>query len=586
MKSIVNTKDIGLLKRCLMYLFPYKLRIITTFFCIVFCLILQIIEPLILGKVIALLFSKEFAKLSVMLIYLFITELFVTILSFFQSYLFSSLSENIIYDLKRDMFQKIIELPVKAYDQMKVGEFISRLQGDTATVASILTNQLINTAIDILRVVIICIVVFQISVPLSLVILISFPVTFFIFTFSGKKIRRRSEELAKLNDNYFSNLQQSITGIREIKSLGIKKIKINQFLNLASLLREKNININVIGTVARSLSQFTSFLSQLSVMAIAGFLIYKGQLNIEYFIAFTSYSSQLTGSLMNITQISSNIQKALTSLERIFNLLDEFGYKREKFGDMAMQHIEGEIKFCNISFGYGDDLQVVDNLSFTIAKNNTTAIVGSSGGGKTTIFNLLLHFYEADTGAILIDGIDINHFNEETLRQHISVVHQTPYLFNATFAENMLIANQAATEEEMIAICKQIKIHDYIMSLPHGYKTVIEENGANLSGGQKQRIAIARAMLKKSKIILFDEATSSLDNETQQLVKELISSISHDHTVVVIAHRLSSIIDSDEILVIDAGKLVGQGSHRNLLNNNFTYKKLYESELECRELIS
>ncbi|MRN55837.1 ABC transporter ATP-binding protein [Paenibacillus monticola] len=585
MKSILSKEDCNLLKRCFKYMFPYKFRVIVTFVCIVFGLILQVVQPLILGKVIALLFAREFHEMSLMLIYLFVTELVLTVFSFFQSYLFSSLSENIIYDLKKDMFQKITTLPVKVYDHMKIGEMISRLQNDTATVASILTNQFISTIIDILRVVIICVIVFRISIPLSLVILLSFPITFFIFTITGKKIRKKSESLARLNDIYFSNLQQSIAGIREIKSLGIKGQRTIQFLNLALSLKEKNININVTSTVARSLSQISSFISNIGVMALAGYLIYKGDLNIEYFIAFSSYTGQLSGSLMNITQISSTVQNALTSLVRIFSLLDEFGYKRERFGNVLKEEIEGEIHFCNVSFGYQENIRILDDLSFSIAKNSTTAIVGSSGGGKSTIFNLLLHFYEADKGRIEIDGININKFTEETLRKHIAVVHQAPYLFNATFTENMLISSDKATVEEMIEICKKIKIHDYISSLPVGYNTVIEENGVNLSGGQKQRIAIARAMLKNSKIILFDEATSSLDNETQQMVRELLELAADDHTVVIIAHRLSSIINADEILIIDSGKLVGRGSHRQLLNDNFTYQKLYDNELECRGLI-
>ncbi|WP_310552012.1 ABC transporter ATP-binding protein [Paenibacillus glufosinatiresistens] len=587
MNGLFVKKDLGLLKRCLAYLTAYKIKVTATFLCIGASLALQIVQPWLIGKAIGFLFTKNLNQLGHMLIYLFVVELGVASLSFLQSYLFSSLSEYIIYDLKNDMFQKIIELPVKLFDRMKVGELISRLQGDTAIVADILTNQFINTVIDILKVLIMSFAVFRISPLLSLIVIASFPLTLFIFTYSGKKVRLQSQELAKCNDHYFGNLQQSIAGVKEIKSLGIIPNTLYQFRRLGLNLRTKNITINVISTMARSLSQVISFVSQIAIIALAGYLIAKGKLQIPYFIAFLSYSGQLTSSLMNLTQVSSTFQRAMTSLERIFDLLDDFGMQKERFGPINSPIEKGAIAFRNVSFGYEDQRKILHHLNFSIPSNSITAIVGSSGSGKSTLMNLLLHFYGVDEGEIQVDGVNLNDYSEAVVRRHISIVHQSPYLFNSSFSENMRVANADATEEEMIAICQKINIHNYITNLPDGYNTIIEENGANLSGGQRQRVAIARAMLKKSKIILFDEATSALDNETQQSVKDLIQQIASNHTVVVIAHRLSSIIDADQILVIEAGRLVGQGTHRSLLGENATYRKLYEHELEySAELIS
>ncbi len=234
----------------------------------------------------------------------------------------------------------------------------------------------------------------------------------------------------------------------------------------------------------------------------------------------------------------------------------------------------------NISFSYSQDSSLLNNISFNINPNKKYAIVGSSGSGKTTIFNMFLRFYEPLSGEIFIDGIDIRKFDERTIRKHLTVVRQEPILFNTSIKNNLLIVKPDASFEEIVQACKAAYIHDYIVDLPNGYDTVISEKVTNLSVGQKQRIAIARAILKNSKIILFDEATSSLDNESQLNIKKSIDELAINHTIIVIAHRLSTVIDSDEIVVIEDGKIVGRGNHKALINENEKYRQLYKSEID------
>ena len=526
------------------------------------------------------LFKKDSHEVVISLIYILVLNLAESGIGFLESYLFTILGNNIIYDLKRDTYEKILNLPVKAFDEMRVGDFISRMQGDISIIANIITSQFLTTIVDILKVIIIGVTVFTISLPLSMVVVASFPITYIIFLKSGKVLRKKNEEIAPINDNYFSNLAQSLSGIREIKSLGIKKHSFNRFIDISRDLKFKTINLDILNTLAQTLSKGISLISQTAVMAFGGYLIFKGTLSMQYYIAFSSYSNQFSFALMNITGLNSKVQQVLTSLERVFGIMDNLSYAKECFGDNNINQIRGNIEFKDVSFEYNKGVPVLKNISFNILKNKKIAIVGKSGSGKTTILNLILKFYKPSSGRILIDDVDIDEFSEECLYSHISIVRQEPFLFNISIKDNLLLANSKASDEEIYKACKTAYIHDFISEMPQGYDSVIGENSINLSGGQKQRIAIARALLKNSTIILFDEATSSLDNESQYYIRKAINDLSNDHTIIIIAHRLFTVIEADEIIVLDKGEIAGYGNHKFLIDENPIYKFLYETEID------
>ena len=317
------------------------------------------------------------------------------------------------------------------------------------------------------------------------------------------------------------------------------------------------------------------------MIVLVGFnLVSKGELTIVTYIACASYIQKFGQSLMSLTKLNSTVQQALVSINRIFELLDNMNYSVEKFGKVDVASVKGKIKFENIYFNYDDNAKVLDGISFTINPNRKVAFVGGSGVGKTTLFNLLLRFYNPLQGNIEIDGINIADYNEESLRKHISVVRQEPFLFNISLKENLLFANPNASMDEIITACTSAHIHEHIASMPMGYDSMVGERGVNFSGGQRQRIAIARAILKRSKVILFDEATSALDNESQYAIKTAIDTLANDHTIIIIAHRLFTVIDVDEIIVLDKGKIAGVGTHETLLKNNSVYQKLYKTEVD------
>ena len=572
---MITKNDFKLIKRALIYIKPYKFRFLLSFLCIIFGIIFGLIQPFLWAKVLANLFRSDYDNLMFLILYLLLLYFMQSLIIFLQSYLFSYLNQNIIYDIKRDMQNKIYDLPVKAFDEIGVGEFISRINGDAAIVANIITNQLTNALVDVLNVIIIGLFSFQISLPLALIVIILFPFSILISTKFGIKLRGKIEELAQLSDKYLKKLQESILGIREIKGLGIKKYNFGLVLLLSRTIKGKNIGISVLSSLMKTLAQGLNFLTQLCIISAGGYLILIKSLTVEYFITFSSYSSQLSSSLMNIVNVNSNLQQVLTSLKRIFCMIDNLNYSKERFGDKNIKELNGNIEITDIYFKYNEKTAVLNGITLYIPSKKKIAIVGGSGTGKTTIINLLARFYEPLSGEIKIDNIDIREFDEESLRSNISIVRQDPFLFNTSIKENLINANNNVSEDDMYIACKMAYIHDFISSLPNGYETIIGENGINLSGGQRQRIAIARALIKKSKIILFDEATSALDNESQYYINKVIDDLSKHSTILIVAHRLSTIIDADEIVVIDNGKIVGQGSHEILIETNEMYRQLY-----------
>ena len=279
-----------------------------------------------------------------------------------------------------------------------------------------------------------------------------------------------------------------------------------------------------------------------------------------------------------MVQLSEYNKKFSVSANRVFEIIDNVKFKKEKFGNVEIKKLDGNIIFENVSFGY-DKTKIINDMSFEIKPNERIAFVGKSGTGKTTIFNLITRLYKSNKGKILLDGNNINDLTCSTIRDNMSIITQNPYIFNFSIKENLLMAKENATMKEIREACKMACIDDYIMSLPDKYNTMVGENGVILSGGQKQRIAIARALLMKTEIILFDEATSALDNETQSKIQEAINNLKGEYTILIVAHRLSTIIDSDRIFVVEDGKIVDSGSHRELLKKSEIYKNLYNKDL-------
>ena len=323
---------------------------------------------------------------------------------------------------------------------------------------------------------------------------------------------------------------------------------------------------------------FIRVIMEVGVLILTAILLYNGQITMTFFIAMTWYVYRYMYLICNLSDLNKTYQQVLVSVGRINEILLNKKYEDEVYGNKTLRNAKGYIEFKNVTFAYPNEANVLENFSIKIEPNKKVAIVGKSGQGKSTLFNLLTRVFDPQEGEILIDDINIKDLDERTLRRTISIIRQEPYIFNRTIKNNMKVVDKKITQSEIESNIKKAYLDEYINSLPKKYDTLLGEGGVNLSGGQKQRLAIARTLSKDTKIILFDEATSALDNNSQEYIKKTINDLVKEHTVIIVAHRLSTIKDADIIYVVDGGKIVASGTHEELLSKSKTYKDLYVNE--------
>lgn len=504
--------------------------------------------------------------------------IFYSILQLPRDYLYNYLEIKFIKNASKDLYKKIDNLPVVAFEKIGVGEFINRLYNDTDRVMELLAK-LIKLVCKALVVVFVLIISFNISIILGIEIIIFGLIMGFISYKFFPKIKKVQEEIKKESDNYVKTATENITGIREIKSLGIKKIiEKDIFKKIDSLYYNTN-KIKKSEYLYYCLNNLAYFILQFIILFTCGYLFIEGKIEYSVFVMIEMYIWRIDEVVESISDFGVSYNKVTVSLKRIGEILNNKLYKDENFGNVNIDKVKGVIEFKDVKFKYSPrEEETLKGLNMKIVPNKKIAIVGKSGNGKSTIFNLLLRYFDATKGEILIDGVNIKDLTEESLRNNISIIRQSPFLFNLSIMDNFKMVKEDVTEEEVRNVCKKAYIDEYIMSLPNKYNTIIGEGGVNLSGGQKQRIAIARTLLLNTKIILFDEATSALDNESQTYIKKTIDDLVKDHTVVIVAHRLSTIIDADIINVIDKGKLIASNTHEKLLKECKIYSNLYNTE--------
>ena len=476
-----------------------------------------------------------------------------------------------------ETYKKALNLPAVAYEKNSSGEIINRITNDADTL-SFSFVRLLKMVSSLIASFIIIIYIFVNSWIVGMEILIIVLILLLIVKKYSPISKEIHKERKKEQDRFTSLTNESIRGIREIKTLGIKKNLINSVTEIIKNIYKKSedeINIQ------KSLNMKTSFLKTIlecGVFATCIILLYYNKTSLTFFVAMTYYIYRYTWLIEEINDFTQTYQKVNVSLSRVNDILENRLYKDETFGSKELPNIKGIIEFKNVTFSYPDEENILKNFNIKIEPNKKIAIVGASGQGKSTIFNLLTRIFDANEGEILIDNINIKDLKEDELRKHISIIRQEPFVFNRTIKENFELINENITLKQIRKCTKMTYLDDYIMSLPKKYDTILGEGGVNLSGGQKQRLSIARTLSKESKIILFDEATSALDNNSQEYIKKTIDNLIKDHTIIIVAHRLSTIIDADIIYVVEKGKLLASGTHKELLKTNKIYKNLYETE--------
>ena len=487
-------------------------------------------------------------------------------------------ANNIMEKIGYAVYEKVGLLPARAFEEKSSGEFINRITNDSSTIADSF-RQILRITISLLTCTIVFIYICFNSWIVALEVII-YLVLFYIISHKYlPSIKEKQKEINKEKDRAVADVSESVRGIREIRALGIRKSMNDNFKNI---VRNIYFKINKQMIIERNYNAWIYNLNcilEFVIFTTCILLIINGNGSFAFFMAMTYYIYRFMNTIELMMNLSTSIQKMKVSIERLSEILDNKLYEDEKFGIISKTDIEGNVVFKNITFKYpNEDIEIFKDFNLDIPTGKKVAIVGKSGQGKTTIFNLLLRYFNPDAGVILVDDIPIEDFTEDALRQNIAIIRQEPFIFNKTILENLKIIDPYMSLKKIRNACKLAEIDEYIMSLPNKYDTMIGEGGINLSGGQKQRLAIARALLKDSKIILFDEATSALDNENQNKIKIAIDNLVENHTIIIVAHRLSTIMDADFIYLIDGGKVVASGTHKQLLKNNEIYKNLYKSE--------
>lgn len=504
--------------------------------------------------------------------------LLFSILQIPRDYLYNYLEIKFMRNVSKDLYCKIDNLPAIAFEDIGVGEFINRLYTDPDRVIELLSKmvRLICRALVVLVVLVIC---FRVSFLLGMEIILLIVIMGFISWKFFPKIKKSNEEIKKQSDKYVKDATENITGIREVKALGIKKNVEQRVFKVLDGMYLSQSNAARYERWYWAFNNVAYYLLQFVIFFTSGKYYIDGIITLGVFMMLESYIWRIDEVVESISDFGVNFNKVSVSLKRIDEIVHNRLYEDEKFGDVELQKARGKIEFKDVKFRYRDEEKyTLNGLSLVFEPHKKIAVVGRSGNGKSTIFNLLLRYFDATEGQILIDGVPLQNLTEASLRQNISIIRQSPFLFNLSIMDNFRLVREDVTLEEVRTVCQKAYIDEYIMSLPEQYETVIGEGGINLSGGQKQRIAIARTLLLQTKIILFDEATSALDNESQEYIKKTIDELVSDHTVIIVAHRLSTIVDADRIYVIDKGILAGSGTHKALLENNEVYRSLYFTE--------
>ena len=484
---------------------------------------------------------------------------------------------KILFNIRKELVDNVFELKLSNFDKYSTGTFQERIKNDPQTIARVVNagQRYLTQCITKLGVII---YVMCINWILGLIYIAGIIIVALIDNHTQEVSKQKNKITRNSDEKVNSILGEIIRGIRDIKLLNFK----NSVKNLIGEELDKN-NENIVekDTYDSLMSRFKRivlFLTVLLVIVVGIKFVDLGMLTAANLIVLYLYYGNIFTLMDNFSSLRSCIKEYELAVERIFDLCDEEKYPKDKYGKTNIKDFKGKITFENVSFGYSKNKIVLNDLTFNIEAKDTVAIIGASGSGKTTIFNLITKSYDIHSGKLLFDDIDINNLDEETIRKNVSIITQSPYIFNMSIKDNLRLVKPNATKKEIDEVCKEACFYDYVMSLPDKYDTIIGEGGVNLSGGQKQRLAIARALLKDCKILLFDEATSALDNITQKEIQESIDNISKDYTIIIVAHRLSTIMNCNKIYMLDKGKIVDSGTHKELLKNNKEYQKLYNSE--------
>ena len=587
----------GTMKKLMEYLKPYRIPMIIVFILAIGSTAFSIIGPKLLGKATTEIFngllskvtnsgngSMDFGyigKIAIGLVALYIVS---TILSLIQGFVMSGIAQKVSYNLRKEISEKINRMPLKYFDKTTHGEVLSRITNDVDTVNTTLNQSLSQIITSVTMLIGVIIMMLSISWEMTLGSIIILPIAMGLIMLVVKKSQKYFVEQQEYLGHVNGNVEEVFSGHNIMKAFNREEETIEEFDKLNETLYKSAWKSQFLSGMMMPIMTFIGNLGYVLVSILGGWLAVLGKITVGDIVAFTQYIRTFMQPIAQAGQIANVLQSTAAAAERVFEFLDEEEEVDNVTESVDPKNVEGAVEFKDVHFGYNEDKIIINDFSAKIKPGQRVAIVGPTGAGKTTIVKLLMRFYELNGGAIEIDGHNIKDFTRDNLRELFGMVLQDTWLYNGSIKENIRYGRLDATDEEIIEAAKSAHVDHFVRALPHGYDMELNEEASNISQGQKQLLTIARAILADPKILILDEATSSVDTRTEVLIQKAMDNLMKDRTSFVIAHRLSTIRDADLILVMKDGDIIEQGNHEELLKANGFYADLYNSQFEKEEV--
>lgn len=557
--------------------------------CAVVSCVFSIVGPKILGNVTTLLFEGlmakvtgtggiDFAAIGQIVTFLLVIYVISAFLSYIQGWVMAGVATKISYNMRRDISAKINRMPLAYFDRVSHGEVLSRITNDVDTVTQTLNQSLSQIVTSVTTIIGVFFMMLSISVPMTFIALCILPVSLLAVT----QVVKRSQPLFKAQQRQLGevngHVEEMYGGHMVVRAFNGEQRSIETFNEINEQLYRSAWKSQFFGNMMMPLMNMIGNIGYVAICVLGGFLTLNGSISVGDIQAFTQYLRNFTQPLQQIANIGNVLQQTAAAAERVFAFLDEKEEVPDDENAVSPDVIQGQVMFAHVNFGYVPEKTIIHDFSAVIEPGQKVAIVGPTGAGKTTMVKLLMRFYDVSDGAILLDGYDVRQFTRNALRDSFGMVLQDTWLYNDTIMENIRYGRLDATDEEVIAAAKAAQVHRFIRTLPQGYKTVLSEEASNISQGQKQLLTIARTIVSQPKILIFDEATSSVDTRTEVAIQRAMDALMEGRTSFIIAHRLSTIRDADTILVMKDGDIVETGSHTELLAKGGFYADLYQSQ--------
>ncbi|MEK4737327.1 MULTISPECIES: ABC transporter ATP-binding protein [Bacillus] len=594
MRKIEKAKNFkGTMNKLLQYLKPYKLPILVVILFAIGSAAFTIVGPKILGNATTKLFEGLVSKVSgapgaaidftyignivILLLGLYILS---TVFGIIQGYIISGVAQKVSYNFRKEIDEKINRMPLKYFDKTTHGEVLSRITNDVDTVSQTLNQSMSQIITSVITIIGVLIMMLSISWQMTLVALLILPVSMILIM----AVVKRSQKYFKSQQEYLGHVNGQVeeiySGHNIVKAFNKEEEEVKKFEKVNDTLYHSAWKSQFLSGMMMPIMTFIGNIGYVAVSILGGWLAVKRTIAVGDILAFVQYVRSFTQPIAQVAQIANVLQSTAAAAERVFEFLEEEEEVPEAENPVKLQKVQGEVTFQDVQFGYNPDKIIINNFSSNIKPGQKVAIVGQTGAGKTTIVKLLMRFYDINSGAICIDGHDIKDFTREDLRNMFGMVLQDTWLFNGSIMENIRYGRLDATDEEVIEAAKAAHVHNFVKTLPNKYQMELNEEASNVSQGQKQLLTIARALIADPKILILDEATSSIDTRTEVLIQKAMENLMEGRTSFIIAHRLSTIRDADLILVMKDGDIVEQGNHEELLKADGFYASLYNSQFE------